>query len=363
MKLTVQVKLVPDATQAEALKLTMETANEAANRLSQLAWDAKEFHQFSLHRLFYRQIRTEFSALASQIVVRLNAKVADAYKLDQDTLRFFRKHGSISYDCRILAIYVTKSEVSIWTVNGRQQMPFVCDDRARKLLELPKGESDLIYKDLQWFLNVSVNVPEAREQQATEWLGIDLGLAKIATDSNGKTYGDAPKVAGLRNRRWRQRKRLQSKGTRSAKRVLRRLSGRESRFIHHTNHVISKSICAEAKRTGAGIAIEDLKGIRARIRARKSHRRTLHSWAFDDLRQKITYKCRLFGIPFKLVDPRNTSRRCPACGHTSQKNRKTQADFACVSCGYTANADTNAASNIARLASIDRPHERKGCKV
>lgn len=358
VKLTVQLKLLPSTEQAKTLRQTLESANAGANRLSRLAWEKKEFRQFPMHRLFYRQLRNEFP-LSAQIVVRLNAKVADAYKLDYRRQRVFRKHGSISYDARILHFQLPASTVSIWTVNGRiKKLPFICGGRQRKLLEFPKGESDLILRTNQWYLNVTVEVPEAQEIEAMEWLGIDLGLTNLAQSSDGETFGNARKVAGLHGRRKRQRKRLQKKGTRSAKRVLRRISGRESRFMRHVNHEISKQIVGVAKRTKRGIALENLRHIRSRIRARKEQRRILHSWAFADLQEKIAYKGRLVGVPVKFVDARNTSRTCPMCGSISKKNRPTRDKFACQSCGFTADADTNAACNIAGRAVVIPPYER-----
>lgn len=358
MKLTVQIKLLPSAAQAEALRETLQSANRAADRLSQLAWERKEFRQFPLHRLAYKQIRSEFH-LVSQLVIRLIAKVADAYKLDRNTKREFRPLGSISYDCRILSFNMVASTVSIWAI-VRQTIPFVCGERQRKLLELAKGESDLIFRKGKWFLNVTVDVPEARESEAVDWIGIDLGLVNLARSSDGQTFGDARKVSGIRNRRFRQRKRLQSKGTKSAKRVLRRLSGREQGFMRDVNHVIAKQISVVAERTKRGVALEELTGVRARIRVRKAQRRILHSWAFADLRKKIAYKCRLVGVPVKLVDPRNSSRQCAACGHIDKKNRRTRDTFACQSCGFTTDADTNGAVNLRGRAigagAIIRPH-------
>jgi putative transposase len=101
--------------------------------LSELAWEAQEFGQYSLHKLFYRNIRAEFP-LSAQVVVRLNAKVSDSYKLDKKTKREFREHGSIAYDLRILSWNLAKSQVSIWTLAGRQKIPFVCGDHHRDLL-------------------------------------------------------------------------------------------------------------------------------------------------------------------------------------------------------------------------------------
>lgn len=363
MKLTVKLKLLPAPAEKEVLKLTLETVNQACDRLSELAWKAKEFKQFPMHRLFYKQLRAEFPELSSQPVIRLIAKVFHAYQLDHDSQRTFRPLGSITYDNKILDFQLGKSTVSIWAIGGRiKHLPYVCRDSQRKLLELRRGEADLILQRGKWYLHVTVDVPDAQEREALDWLGIDLGLVNLAQDSDGRTYGGARKVAGIRERRWRQRKRLQSRGTRSARRVLNRLKGRESRFMHHENHVISKQIVAEAERTGRGIAMEDLRFICDRIRVRKSQRRILHSWAFSDLQGKIAYKSRLIGIPVTFVDPRNSSRTCPACGHTAKANRKTRDTFACEACGFTDDADTNAARIIAGRAAIDRPYGRYGVR-
>jgi IS605 OrfB family transposase len=254
--------------------------------------------------------------------------------------------------------------MSIWAVGDRlKAVPFVCGERQWEMLQFERGEADLVLRDGVFYLFVSVTLSETEAPACKEWLGIDLGLVNLAQSSDGQTFGEARKVAGIRARRWRQRKRLQSKRTRPAKRVLRSLRGREARFVRHENHLISKQIVGVAKRTGRGIALENLKGIRDRIRARKAQRRVLHSWAFADLLAKIEYKCRLLGVPVQFVDPRNTSRQCPACGSVSKKNRPSRDKFACVSCGFTADADTNAAGNIAGRAVVIQPHERDGVRA
>jgi putative transposase len=133
---------------------------------------------------------------------------------------------------------------------------------------------------------------------------------------------------------------------------LKRLAGHEQRFAKHGNHCLSKQIVATAQRTKQAIALEDLKHIRTRVRAKKSQRATLHSWAFFQLRTFISYKAALKGIPVHLVDPRNTSRTCPECGFCAKGNRKTHASFVCLSCGFAGLADTIAAVNISRRALV-----------
>src|SRR3990172_5162918 len=102
VKLAAQVKLLPTPDQADALKRTLEQANAACDYVSSKAWEAQTFKQFELHRLCYRDIRAAFG-LSAQVAVRVIAKVADAYKLDQHARRTFKPAGSIAYDDRILA--------------------------------------------------------------------------------------------------------------------------------------------------------------------------------------------------------------------------------------------------------------------
>jgi IS605 OrfB family transposase len=179
-------------------------------------------------------------------------------------------------------------------------------------------------------------------------LGVDLGIVNIATDSDGQQYSGS-EVLNTRKRRRRQRKRLQKKGTKSAKRVAKKLSGKERRFAAQENHRISKQIVKKAKDTNRAIALENLKGIRQRVRLRKPQRVNLHSWSFHQLGQFILYKAILAGVPVVFVDPRNTSRMCSECGCVDKRSRKSQDKFSCTSCGYTLHADHNAAKNISVL--------------
>jgi hypothetical protein len=142
MRLTAAIQLLPTPQQATALKRTLETANAACDCISQVAWKTRTFRQFPIHRLTYQAVRETFG-LAAQLTVRCIAKVADAYKLDRKVQRTFQPHGAIPYDDRILSYNLKGSEVSIWTLDGRQAIPFVCGERQRELLATQRGESDL----------------------------------------------------------------------------------------------------------------------------------------------------------------------------------------------------------------------------
>jgi putative transposase len=354
VKLTVQAKLQPNPEQSGALLRTLETVNEGCNWLSEKAWEAKEFRQFPLHRLCYKDLRAQFS-LSAQVVIRLIAKVADAYKLDHDRKRSFRPHGSISYDDRVLSWNMAESRVSIWSRDGRLVIPFVCGERQRELLAFQRGETDLVYRDGFWFLFTTVDIPDVKEYEALDWIGVDLGIVNIATTSDGTKFAGAT-INSRRARNARLRQKLQKKGTRSAKRLLRKRRRKERRFATDVNHCISKQLVDVAKRTERGLVFEDLKHIRTRTRANKTQRRRLHSWAFGQLQTFSAYKSKRDGVPVRFVDPRNTSRTCPVCGCVDKRNRKTRDMFRCVGCGHTDCADANASRNISRRVEVNRPN-------
>lgn len=354
MKLTAQAKLMPTQAQAESLKRTMTAANAAANFASRLAWDNRVFGRVPLQKLVYHPIRQEFgvSAQSACLIVR---KVADAYKLDKKTIREFRPLGAVAFDDRVLAWKMDRQTVSIWTMDGRLTIPFIAGDYQTRLLSGQRGETDLVYRDGEFYLLSTCDVEEQPLTNQDDFLGVDLGVVNIAVDSDGEIHS-AKTVNNVRFRHRRLRKKLQSKGTKASRRRLKKLSGKERRFAKHVNHEISKHIVTKAKDTDRGIALEELGGIRDRITARKPQRVQLHSWSFFQLRGFIEYKAKQMGVEVKAVDPRNTSRTCPCCGHVDKANRKTQSKFLCVDCGFSGLADHIAATNIRRRASVTTPN-------
>jgi IS605 OrfB family transposase len=145
------------------------------------------------------------------------------------------------------------------------------------------------------------------------------------------------------------------KRPKNIRRALQRTARREAGFRRDVNHCISKTLVADAKDTGRGIALEDLTHIRDRARFRQPQRARMAGWAFAQLRSFVEYKAQRAGVPVALVDPKHTSQQCHACGHIARANRQTQARFSCQRCGHTTNADVNAALNIRARARVSAP--------
>lgn len=351
MKLIVNLKLKPLESQHSDLLQTLERANEACNWISEQSFTNKVFKQFNIHKIVYLSTKDKFK-LSAQMVIRAISKVADSYQIQKAKQNFFKKHGSVAYDSRILT-FKSGDKVSLWTLNGRQTIPFVCGEHQRRLLPYLKGEVGLIYRKGQFFLNCAVDIEEAPFRDDADFLGVDAGIINLATDSDGELFSGA-EVEKHRNRFANLRAKLQSCGSRSAKRHLKRLSCKQRNYQRNENHRISKQIVSKAKVTARSLALEDLSGIRGAT-VRKSQKAKLANWSFYGLQTMIEYKSKHEGINVKFVDPAYTSQCCSSCSHTEKSNRKTQSDFVCKSCGFALNADHNAAINIKLRAMSTRP--------
>ncbi|MGW5671602.1 RNA-guided endonuclease InsQ/TnpB family protein [Micromonospora sp. NPDC003776] len=381
MKLVVQVKLLPTPGEAAALEATLRACNAAASDVAVMAREIGCYRNYDLRRHAYQGIKDGYG-LGAQAAQHVIKKVADVYKTLAGNLKagnygkpgskrrrkietnpvMFRWDAAQPYDARMLSWRHDARVVSIWTVRGRlKQVAFTgSSDQIKAVETRPVGECDLVHRDGMWFLYVTVEVDEPQVYEPDGFLGVDMGIANIAYDSDDTRYAGTT-LNGYRRRQQRLRKRLQEKGTKSAKRVLARRRRKETRHTANVNHTIAKSIVTEAARTGRGIAVEKLTGIRDRVRLRKPQRVTLHSWAFRQLGAFLVYKARRAGVPLVEVDPRYTSQTCATCGYRDKRNRPNQETFICRSCGVVAHADHNAARNIASRGvaswgAVNRPH-------
>ncbi|MDX2163107.1 MAG: transposase [bacterium] len=354
MKLTAVVKLLPTDDQRQRLAQTLETANAACNWISAQAWQTKTFNNVRLHHLTYYGVREQFG-LAAQLAVRCIGKVSDAYKLDKKRQRTFKPHGAVAFDSRILTWHIEQAHVSIWALGGRLAMPFVAGESHLELLKFQQGECDLVYRHGDFYLYATCDIPDDTPIDPAGFLGADMGVKNILVDSDGVMHS-AKHLLNVRHRHRRLRKKLQAKGTKSAKRRLKYQSGKEARFARDVNHCISKQLVKTAKDTKRGIALEDLTHIRTRVRFPRRKRDELHTWSFGQLRTFIGYKAHRRRVPVVVVDARYISQQCSCCGHTSRSNRPNQATFKCVACGVACNADHNAAINIGRRAAVNPPY-------
>ena len=352
MKLTIQLQLLPTSEQHSTLLDTLKAFNTAATYAAKVAFDAGVFSQQSIHKRCYYDLRERFG-LSAQMAVRAIGKVVEVFKRDRTICPVFKDTGAMVYDERLMG-WKGPAHVSLLTLQGRQIVAMIYGEYQGGYMPHLKGQCDLVYRDGKFYLLATIDLPEDPPIEPKRFIGVDLGIVNLATDSDGNTYtGEA--VEAKRKRSHTARQSYQSTGTKSAKRRLKKMSGRQSRFQRVTNHGIAKRLVQYAKDTKAAIVLEDLTHIRARLTVRKKQRARQHNWGFSQLRQFISYKAKLAGVPVVFVNPRNTSRTCNHCGFVSKQNRKSQAEFSCIRCGRKSNADLNAARNLAVRGIVNCP--------
>lgn len=360
MKLVLKIKLLPNQEQSKSLLKTIIEANRCCNAISDVAWEKKVFNQFKIHKEVYHPFKSTFK-LSSQALVRCISKVADAYKLDKKVKRKFRQKGSITYDSRILSY--SGNNVSIWSVDGRLKMPFICHNP--KYLPYIKGEADLVFNKGKYYLFQTVDIPDTDIDDVEEFIGVDFGLTDIAVTSDGVKHS-AEWLNTYREKQQRVRSSIQRKGTkgktrsckRGCARLLKRLKGKERTTATIQNHTIAKQIVRIAKEKRKGIAIEDLTNIRFNSnRKHKKFKTRLGRWSFAQLRSFLEYKAALSGVKIVAVDPSYTSKTCSTCHHIGERVNKS---FKCNNCGHSEDADFNASKNIATLGAVVNKPEKSG---
>ena len=253
----------------------MPAFNAACTYIAEIAYEQQLASKFKLQRLLYYEVRQRFG-LSAQLAIRAIAKVVEAYKRDKSQRIAFRLDGAVVYDERILS-FQGLDAVSLTTLHGREVVPMQMGDYQRVQLHRAKGQADLIVIDGVFYLLVTIDSPAEPPIVPECFLGVDLGIVNLATDSDGHTYTGAD-VEIVRQRCLTHRKTYQATGTKAAKRRLKKLASKESRFRRLVHHTISKRLVAHAKDTKAALSLEDLTGILDRTTVRKGQRNKHYSW-------------------------------------------------------------------------------------
>lgn len=338
--LSIKAKLVVTAEAKQKLKATTEEFNRACNTLSELAFQQDLHRKYDIHHAGYHLIRQQTN-LPAQHVINAIAKVGAAYVRDARKFHQFKPHSSLRYDARTMVLGQDCDTASLTVcpkgrITGQLQMSA---SMRKQLCQGEPGSAELVYRQGHFYLHISISVPTPQVEAPQDSLGVDLGVSRVAVTSNRK-FHTAKQVRHKKACYKRTRRSLQANGSKSAKRALKRVSGRERRFVANTNHCVSKQIVAEAKATRQRIVLEDLGGMRETGKAK-----CVHSWSFAELQQMISYKAARAGVEVVTVCPRYTSQTCSRCLHIGV--RPNQSNFHCRDCGYQINADLNGAKSIA----------------
>ena len=221
-----------------------------------------------------------------------------------------------------------------------------------------------------WFVSVCCEVDIADAVPKSKAVGIDMGIAKLCVLSDG-TIVENPKIIARYSRRMATLQRRLSRKVKHSHNFLKqkaKITALHTKIANTRRDFIHKTTTTIAKNHGL-VVLEDLrvknmsksaKGTVENpgkmVKQKFGLNRSILDAAWGKFRRQLEYKVGWANGMVLFVDPKNTSRRCPECGHTAKENRLTQADFICVACGYAADADITAAGNILRAG-----HARLAC--
>jgi putative transposase len=360
MDRTMRLLLKPSHAQGDLLAETARQFTAVFNAVCAYGWEHREKNGVRLHHALYRSLKADSPALVSDHHIQARVKAREAVKsalTRQKQGRRVSAPRSVScpprYNRHTFKVDWERGEVNLATVGGRQRIPFAVPAHAVKYAGGTVATADLIYRDGRWFLHVVVDVVAPDIAPTDAVIGVDLGLAQPAVTSEAAFLGKKAWRA-VEHRRFKLRRALQAKGTRSAKRHLRKLKGKQRRFRRDCDHVLSKQI-VQSNPPGSTIVVENLANIRSRVKTRKGKlARRIHGWSFDQCRRFIAYKAEERGCTVAGVDPRHTSQQCSRCGHTARANRRSRALFVCRACGFSLHADLNGARNVAARYRVGR---------
>lgn len=345
--------------QEKALNETIKLYSISCKRCVDVAWAMKKPVKNDVHKLTYYSLKEELG-LKSQYLCSSRNRAVEMVKSAMEKITRHKKASKpdcevvpIRLDARTLSFDKERINVSIATQHGRIKIPLVWHRHASRYEKWDCKAGEIgIDRWGKWFLRLAFEKIPATPPRSGRIYGCDRGPKHPAVISNGKEinkfYGESW-WAEHERRLFLLIAKLQSKGTKSARRRLPKVYERLRRFRTDCDRVMAKRI-VESLKPGDTIVFEILTNIRDRCgvkgKAHKKHRRKMGRWSFKRLENAIRYYSELFGVYIEYVKAHYTSQTCSRCGVVCKKNRKTQSLYSC-SCGLKLNADLNAARNIA----------------
>lgn len=339
----------------QELESTLKQYNIICQEIIDYGWEQKTWNKNKLHYGTYKNIRKKYPKFSSAMVQTARDNASEILKR---TLKSKKKlsrpikqlYSGIRYDKRCLSIMFDKNIISINTMFGRMKLPFKLADYYNKYKDWKYTNAQLKRrKDKNYYLMVQVQTETPEKTKECNVLGIDLGIKKIAVTSNN-TFYNSKHLRNIKGKYQKLKRDCQRKGTKSAKRKLKHLSGKENCFVRDVNHCISKKI---VNNDYTVFALENLKNIRQTTKTyNKKLNQKIGNWSFAQLQNFISYKSERLGKNVVFVKPNYTSQQCSKCGHIEKSNRNGNV-LKCKQCNFELDADLNASRNIARIGRTD----------
>ncbi len=358
--ISVKCKLQVPVELRQEIDATLQGFADACNQIYEVAKRENCWNTTKLHHQVYKPVREATGLKANHVCQAIRRVIGNAKAVKQ--VHKFRP-TSLNLDLRTFQYIEDLQTVGITLMCGRKKFKLSIGNYQLALLRGQSPTAATLNKTKRgdYYINICVDIPTDPTGKTPKVIGVDLGRRDIATTSTGQSWS-GEQIQNTRDRYSKVRANVQSKRTRSSRRLMRRLSGRERRFQKWLNHNISKQLVQDAKSGNATLAFEDLTNIRESLNQKprsKTERRRSNNWAFYQLRLFVEYKANIAGVLVIFVPPAYTSQTCSRCHQVHPvkgKSYRSGKSFKCGHCGFEHDADINAALNIAALGvSVNNP--------
>jgi putative transposase len=327
---------------------TIKKVNKAVNDILELGFTNKTYNKLKLHHMTYYKIREKYKLPAS-LVTTARDQASEMLKREKcRRLPVKKSYSAIRYNNRTFSFNPKKNIISLSSLQGRIKFSVTIPKYFKKYLSWNFKSALLSYNKNKLVIRL---IAEAETPpiiyKGGEVLGVDTGVFNHAVLSNNLFYKSS-NIRHIKAKYKYLRSVLQAKGTRSAKRKLKKISGKEKRFIADVNHCVSKWIVSQPYNA---IALEKLSIKRQKKLGRKLNQ-CLDRWSFGQLQYFIEYKAESLGKLIIKIDPRYTSQKCSRCENIHNRNRKRH-EYKCRKCGIRLHSDLNASRNISNLGKAE----------
>ncbi|MCC5623358.1 transposase [Nostoc sp. CHAB 5715] len=320
----------------------MEQCAEIFNAHVSWAMANSTYNKNKAHKELYYLLRVQHPSVPSALLQTVRDNALEAIKATKfKSIPKKKPTSGLRYDKRTMTL--RGKQLTLSCIGKRVTLILDVPDYFREIFETWEfcGATVTYTKNTLTFWVRLVFETEDPQQIEGQIQGIDRGLYHQAVTNDGQFFSSS-KIRAVQRRYLYNRRQLQQKGTRSAKRRLKAMSGREKRFMRDTNHCVSKKLANQP--LIAVFVLEDLSSIRTQRRGKKMNK-WLGSWAFYQQEQFLSYKAEALGKRVVHQDPRYTSQKCNICKHIRRTNRH-KSRFHCENCGHRTHADLNAAKNV-----------------
>ena len=345
MQRTIKIKLNEDKDLIDTIRIF----SKARQYVNDVGYKKKIYNKNKLNKLTYNKIKKLYPNLPTGLIQTARDVASESIKREKCKIPIkVREFSSVRLDKRNLRVNLEHQLISISSINGRKKINFQTNRLIEKYKDWKPVAGMLCYRQKQLYLNLVIEkgshqVNLGGMQIKKDILGIDRGVNNILVCSNNLFFSSnhLKKVKGEYQYL---KKVLQKKDTKSAKRHLKLISRKETRFVSDTNHRLSKWIANSDFKV---FVLEELKDMKHRKNGRRFNKK-LGSWSFKQFETYLKYKSEERQKLVISVNPKYTSQTCSKCGYKDKLNRK-GINFKCLKCKYELHADLNASKNIAQL--------------